>query len=306
MKNGLLASLAFSVTSLLVCPPPLSAGVAVDPAAAVRKAEADWAAAGGAANVGAWMSFYAADAIVLLPNDQLANGKELVHQAVSRLLALPHLSVTWRPIEANVARSGDLAFLVEAYELRFDDSRGVPVSDRGRRLEIWRKQADSSWKCIVDTWNLDAPIAAPPPESAHFTSPTAGSAAPPAPGEPPPPAAPPESGPPAPAPALGAATKYGDMPTNYEEAIRQYYRAHLKHPESVEYREITQPREGYTTEITGALLMREKREYGWTVKATINAKDSHDSYVGFKTYTFLFRGEKIVDARLPLPGDEMN
>ena len=52
--------------------------------------------------------------------------------------------------------------------------------------------------------------------------------------------------------------------------------------------------------------MRETREYGWTVKATINAKDSHDSYVGFKTYTFLFRGEKIVDARLPLPGDEMN
>jgi hypothetical protein len=39
---------------------------------------------------------------------------------------------------------------------------------------------------------------------------------------------------------------------------------------------------------------------------TINAKNSHDSYTGFKTYTFLFRGEKIVDARLPLPGDEMN
>jgi len=54
------------------------------------------------------------------------------------------------------------------------------------------------------------------------------------------------------------------------------------------------------------LLLREKRDYGWTVKATINAKDSHDRYVGFKTYTFLFRGEKIVDARLPLPGDEIN
>jgi hypothetical protein len=122
--------------------------------------------------------------------------------------------------------------------------------------------------------------------------------------EPPPPAAAPESGPPA--PARGSATKYGDMPTNYEEAIRQYYRAHLKHPESVQYREITQPEQGYTTEVTGGLLMRETREYGWRVKATINAKDSHDSYVGFKTYTFLFRGEKIVDARLPLPGDEMN
>jgi ketosteroid isomerase-like protein len=311
MKNGLLASLAFlTITSLLVCRLSLSASSPVDSLAvekAVRKADADWAAAASAPSVDAWMTFYAANAIVLLPNDQLASGKELVRQTVSRLLALPHLSVAWRPIEVKVARSGDLAFLIEAYELRFDDSHGVLVSDRGRRLEIWRKQADGSWKCIVDTWSLDAPIAAssaPPPARVQGASPTAGSAAPLAQTEPPPPAAAPESGPPA--PARGAATKYGDMPDNYEEAIRKYYLEYLKHPESVQYREITQPQQGYTTEVTGGLLMREKREYGWTVKATINAKDSHNSYVGFKTYTFLFRGEKIVDARLPLPGDEMN
>jgi ketosteroid isomerase-like protein len=311
MKNGLLTSLAFlTITSLLDCPPSLSAGVAVDPVAAeatVRSADADWAAAANAASVGAWMSFYAANAIVLLPNDQLASGKELVRQTVIRLLALPHLSVAWRPIEVKVARSGDLAFLIGAYELRFDDSHGVQVSNRGRRLEIWGKQADGSWKCTVDTWNLDAPIAAPsaaPPARAQGASPTASSAAPLEQTEPSPPAAALESGPPA--PAREAATKYGDMPTNYEEAIRKYFLEHLKHPESVQYREITQPQQGYTTEITGGFLMREKREYGWTVKATINAKDSHDRYIGFKTYTFLFRGEKIVDARLPLPGNEMN
>jgi ketosteroid isomerase-like protein len=311
MKNGLLASLAFlSITSLLVRPPNLSASVAVDPAAAataVRKADADWAAAASAASVDAWMSFYAANAIVLLPNDQLASGKEVARQTVSRFLALPHLSVAWRPIEAKAAGSGDLAFLIEAYELRFDDSHGIPVSDRGRRLEIWRKQADDSWKCIVDTWSLDTPIAAssvPPPASAPAASPTAGSAAPLAQAQPLLPAAALESGPPA--PARGAATKYGDMPANYEQAIRKYFLEHLKHPESVQYREITKPEQGYTTEVTGGLLMREKREYGWTVKTTIDAKNSHDSYVGLKTYTFLFRGEKIVDARFPLPGDEMN
>jgi ketosteroid isomerase-like protein len=311
MKNGLLASLAFlTITSLFVCRLSLSASSPVDSLAAeaaARKADTDWAAAGSTPSVDAWMSFYAADAIVLLPNDQLASGKELVRQTVTRLLALPHLSVAWRPIEVKVPRSGDLAFLIGAYELRFDDSHGAPVADRGRRLEIWRKQTGGTWKCIVDTWKLDAPIAAPSaasPASDQAATPTAGSAAPLAQAEPPPPAAALESGPPA--PARGAATKYGDMPANYEEAIRKYFLEHLKHPESVQYREITKPQQGYTTEVTGALLMREKREYGWTVKATINTKDSHDSYVGFKTYTFLFRGEKIVDARLPLPGDEMN
>ncbi len=311
MKNGLVAFLAFlTITSLLVYPPNLAAGVGVDPeaaAATVRKADEDWAAAAGAASVDKWMSFYAADAIVLLPNDQLAGSKELIRQTVSRLLALPHLSIAWRPIEANVARSGDLAFLIEAYELRFDDPHDGPVSERGRRLEIWRMQAGGGWKCIVDTWNLDAPVAVPsaaPPASAQGVSPTARSEAPLVQTEPQLPAAAPDSGPPA--PARVEATKYGDSPTNYEEAIRKYFLKHLKHPESVQYREITKPEQGYTTEIAGVLLMREKREYGWTVKATINAKDSRDSYVGFKTYTFLFRGEKIVDARLPLPGDEMN
>ena len=106
--------------------------------------------------------------------------------------------------------------------------------------------------------------------------------------------------------AREVATKYGDMPTDYKEAIRRYFLEHLRYPDSVQYQGITKPEQGYTTAVTGAFLMREKREYGWTVKVTINAKNSHDSYAGFKTYTFLFRGEKIVDARLPLPGDEMN
>jgi len=316
MKNGLLASLGFlSITCLLVCPANLPARVAVDPvaaAAAVRKADAAWAAAAGAASVGGWMSFYADDAIVLLPHEELASGKELVRQTVSRLLAQPHLSIALRPIETSVAQSGDLVFMVEGYELRFGGAR-VPPSDRGRRLEIWRKQADGSWKCIVDSWKLDAviesaaPIASPlasAATSAQGASPAAGSEAPLAPPEPPPPVSAPESGPPA--PARGTAAKYGEAPTNYEETIRKYFLEHLKHPESVQYRQITAPEQGYTTEVTGGLLMRETREYGWLVKATINAKDSRDSFVGFKTYTFLFRGEKIVDARLPLPGGEMN
>jgi hypothetical protein len=93
MKNGLLASLAFlTITSLLVYRLSLSASSPVDSLAAeaaARKADADWAGAASAASVDAWMSFYAADAIVLLPNDQLASGKELVRQTVTRRLAIP-------------------------------------------------------------------------------------------------------------------------------------------------------------------------------------------------------------------------
>src|ERR1700680_2991265 len=107
MKNRLLVFLAFlAVTSLFVCRPSLSARSAVDLAeaeAAVRKADADWAAAASTASVDLWMAFYAADAVVLLPNDQLVSGTELLRHTVTHLLALPHVSVAWRPIKVEVA-----------------------------------------------------------------------------------------------------------------------------------------------------------------------------------------------------------
>jgi ketosteroid isomerase-like protein len=317
MKHGQLALLAFlAVTSLLDGRLSPAAGTAIDPAvaeAAVRQADADWAAAAGTAGVEAWMVFYTADAIVLLPKGQLASGTQLIRQSVTRLLAQPHLAVAWRPIKVEMARSGDLAFVSSSYELRFSDARGTPLSDRGRRIEIWKKQVDGPWKCIVDTWNSDEPVAAAPaavsiptaapPTSAQGTLPTA-VAPTPSPTEPPPPARAPESGPLTAAPTV--ATKYGDMPSDYKEAITRYFQDHLKNPESIQYREITKPEQGYVTSIAGSFLMHEQRVYGWKVKATINATNSHDKYVGFKTYTFLFRGEKIVNALSPLPEDEVN
>ena len=77
MKNGLSAVLAcLAVTSLAVHQPSLAADLAAVEAA-VRKTDADWAAAARTVSVDAWMAFYAADAVVLLPNDQLSSDKEL-------------------------------------------------------------------------------------------------------------------------------------------------------------------------------------------------------------------------------------
>ena len=146
--------------------------------------------AAGTAGVDAWMVFYASDAIVLLPKGQLASGKELVRQSVTRLLAQSHFAVAWHPIKLEMARSGDLAFVSSAYELRFSDARGMAASDRGRRIEIWRKQADGPWKCIVDTWSSDESAAAreplgAPSASADGTSATAVTPVSPAPPVPP-------------------------------------------------------------------------------------------------------------------------
>jgi hypothetical protein len=150
------------------------------------------------------------------------------------------------------------------------------------------RQRTLVWMRVSDT-GLTAALPGAPLASGEGNSPTARTAAPLTKMETP----------------VPVATKYGDMPTDYQEAIRKYFLGHLRYPDTVEYRDITKPEQGYITRVTGGLLMSEMRDYGWTVKATINAKKSNNSYGGFKTYTFLFRGEKIVDARSPLPSDEM-
>ena len=308
MKHRWLVLLAsLTVTAFVVCRSSVAAESAADLAAAeaaVRKADADWAAAASSGGVDAWMAFYGAEPIVLLPEEHLVSGKELVRPAVTRLLALPRLSLNWHPVKMEMAQSGDLASLIGTYELRFGDSRGTPVSERGRLLEIWRKQTDGSWKCVVDAWNPDPPAAATSQALTTMPAVPATESTPPATasGSEPPAINPPQK-PLTPEQVLAA--KYGEMPIDYEKSIRQYFQEYLLDPISVQYRDITKPEMGYTTAVSGTFLMRETRDYGWTVKATINAKNSRGHYAGFKTYTFLFRGEKIVHTLTPLGGDEM-
>jgi ketosteroid isomerase-like protein len=295
----LLASVA--LTLLLVHRPGMSAmtsGELAAAEAAIRQSDAEWAAVARTANVDAWMAFYAGDAVVMAPNVPTASDRALVRQTVANLLALPHLSIAWHPIKVEVAASGELAYLIGAYELGYDGLRGARVSDRGKLLEIWRRQPDGGWKCIVDTWNSDGPAvadqAAPPASTVGRVPATV---------PPPPPVADSATNPRSSAQA--PSTEYGEMPTQYEETVRQYFQKYLKDPDSVQYQEITKPEKGYVTTATGAILTHETRLQGWTVKATLNARNSHGVYVGFKTYLFLFRGEKIVHTVSPLAGDEM-
>jgi ketosteroid isomerase-like protein len=112
--------------------------------------------------VDGWVAFYADDVAVLPPNDKVATDKASIRKAVSELLHLPSLQLSWKPTKVKVAQSGDLAYLYGAYSLTTNDEKGKPVTDVGKNVEIWKKQPDGKWKCIVDTWNSDLPVAPAP------------------------------------------------------------------------------------------------------------------------------------------------
>ncbi len=162
-------TISAAVTCLALCSVLITAGCSpVQPLpdtraadeAAIRLADSYWVKAAESKQVDAWMAFYSDDAVVLPPNEKIATDKDSIRKSVAGLLGIPGLSLSWQPTNVEVARSGDIAYLYGAYVLTAKDAAGKPINDHGKNVEIWKKQADGKWKCIVDTWNSDLPVAA--------------------------------------------------------------------------------------------------------------------------------------------------
>jgi ketosteroid isomerase-like protein len=164
MKTGLVVAGAATLMTLAGCTPaaPDAAKTQVSDEATIRQLDADWAKVAAAKNIDGWVSFYADDATVLPPNEPIAKDHAAIRRSVAGLLTLPELSMSWQPTKVEVSKSGDLAYLTGAYAMKAKDEKGNPISDTGKILEIWKKQADGKWKCIVDTWNSDLPMAGAP------------------------------------------------------------------------------------------------------------------------------------------------
>ena len=132
-----------------------------DNEAVIRRLDAAWVKAAATKDPDAWVAFYAENATVLPPNEKTLTDKASIHKSIAELLSLPGLSLSWEPTRVEVAKSGDLAYLYGAYSLTMTDEKGKPVTDFGKNVEIWKKQGDGSWRCIVDTWNSDLPANPP-------------------------------------------------------------------------------------------------------------------------------------------------
>lgn len=58
--------------------------------------------------------------------------------------------LTWTPTDAQMGPSGDMGYTWGHFDGRSKDASGNPVLTSGRYMTIWRKQADGSWKVVLD------------------------------------------------------------------------------------------------------------------------------------------------------------
>ena len=132
------------------------AGTGADEAA-LRKLDDEWSRAVGSRDVEKTISYYTDDAMVMLPNIPTLTGKEPIRSLWKNMLDSPSFGGGWKASKVEVARSGDLAYVSGSYEFAEKDDSGKPITDKGKYLEVWRKQADGGWKCVAGMFNSDLP-----------------------------------------------------------------------------------------------------------------------------------------------------
>src|SRR5215212_5093807 len=82
----------------------------------LRNQDAEWSKAAGAKDLDKTVSYYTDDALVLPPNIPVLKGKDQARTMWKAMFSVPGFGGGWKATKAEVAGSGDLAYVTGTYE----------------------------------------------------------------------------------------------------------------------------------------------------------------------------------------------
>ena len=115
----------------------------------LRKLEADFAQAVADRGHDAFVSYFAEDGVELEDGGAIKTKDDMRKEGPWP----SDLTLTWAPVKAEMAASGDLGFTYGNYQLKSKDKDGKLVTRYGKYTSIWKKQKDGSWKVLLDMGN---------------------------------------------------------------------------------------------------------------------------------------------------------
>jgi ketosteroid isomerase-like protein len=119
----------------------------IDQALEIANTTQDWVAYGDI--------YYAPDIVFMPPNGEAVRGRDEV--AAWTTEGTPPLEELRYEL-VQVEGAGDLAYVYGNYSMTVTPPEAEPTTDRGKYLEIWRRQADGSWKMALGIFNSDMPL----------------------------------------------------------------------------------------------------------------------------------------------------
>jgi uncharacterized protein (TIGR02246 family) len=152
-------------TGCMRAPATATATVATDSRAgdekAIRDTEAAWVKAFATKEPEKAAAFYADDAASMLPDTPLMTGRAAIIAGMKPELCDPNFSLNFAPTKVEIAQSGDIAYSQGTFHYTTTDPKTKKrVGQAGNYVEVYKKQADGSWKVEEDIATEETPLKA--------------------------------------------------------------------------------------------------------------------------------------------------
>ena len=120
----------------------------------LMRLDREWAAS--LKDMDKFMSYYASDASIYPPGAPMATGLGPIRDVLTKMTSTPGFSIEAGPTKAEVGGSGDLGYTTGTYQALMNGR-----TERGKYVEVWKKQSDGQWKVKEDIFNPDSSGVAP-------------------------------------------------------------------------------------------------------------------------------------------------
>lgn len=124
---------------------------------ALREATEAYHAAASAKQAANVVALYDENAVMVPPNDDLVEALPAIGNYRFGFIETPGVSLEFEILRAEVSTSGDMGWTLALGEITIEQEDGEPGRDQVRDFHVWKKQADGSWRVVVDVWNSGLP-----------------------------------------------------------------------------------------------------------------------------------------------------
>jgi ketosteroid isomerase-like protein len=96
----------------------------------------------------------------MIPDMTIMKGKDAIRAGLKEEFGDPNSTLDFHPDKVEVAKSGDIAFSQGMYTYTSTDPKTKKrMIEHGGYVEVYKKQADGSWKVAEDIATQEAPPA---------------------------------------------------------------------------------------------------------------------------------------------------
>jgi len=123
---------------------------------AIEEGSAKWTEAYNRGDAAGVAALYTEDATAMPPNSEMVKGRQGIQGLWNNLMTMGVKDV--KLTTTDVGGNGNTTYEIGNYSLTIQPEGQAAMTDSGKYVVVWKRQADGTWKLHVDIWNSNMPL----------------------------------------------------------------------------------------------------------------------------------------------------